>query len=227
MLGRSGRRPVVLKGWPMYWSGQDGELSGPVAKNLSDARAGWTARGIRCPVLGTQCSLPQANVQRRRHSWERHGWRSASGMSLIDTSQWAFLWVVDAPMFESGRHGGWTAVHHPFTSPHESWLAGFRRRPRSALAYAYDLVLNGSEIGGGSIRIHQVDVQRRVFDVIGLTPKAMPMPSSASCWRRSSTDRHPMAGLPLAWIGWLRCLARPSRSARSLPSPRRHRVATR
>jgi len=60
-------------------------------------------------------------------------------------------------------------VHHPFTAPHESWLTNFHDHPESALAYAYDLVLNGSEIGGGSIRIHQADVQRRVFDVIGLT----------------------------------------------------------
>ena len=72
-------------------------------------------------------------------------------------------------MFERDGAGGWTAVHHPFTAPREEWLSSFDQHPGEALAYAYDMVLNGNEIGGGSIRIHQGDVQRRVFDVIGLS----------------------------------------------------------
>ena len=88
---------------------------------------------------------------------------------LIDESRWAFLWIVDAPMFERDGGGGWTAVHHPFTAPRHEWVSSFDRQPGEALAYAYDMVLNGNEIGGGSIRIHQGDVQRRVFEVIGLT----------------------------------------------------------
>jgi aspartyl-tRNA synthetase len=158
------------KGLAYVLFSEDGELSGPVAKNLSDAErdglaqatgarpgdAVFFAAGVR-PEAQTLLGAARQEIGERQQ--------------LIDTSQWAFLWVVDAPMFESDGEGGWTAVHHPFTAPHESWVAKFHEHPGSALAYAYDLVLNGSEIGGGSIRIHQVDVQRRVFDVIGLTPE--------------------------------------------------------
>jgi aspartyl-tRNA synthetase len=93
-------------------------------------------------------------------------------LSLIDTSQWSFVWVVDAPMFEQVQADDetwvWTAVHHPFTSPNSEWIETFDSQPGEALAWAYDLVCNGNEIGGGSIRIHNADVQRRVFDVLGL-----------------------------------------------------------
>jgi aspartyl-tRNA synthetase len=88
---------------------------------------------------------------------------------LIDESAWAFTWVVDAPMFEEDGGGGWTAVHHPFTAPLPEWADKFAGAPESALADAYDIVCNGNEIGGGSIRIHRADMQRQVFDVIGLS----------------------------------------------------------
>jgi aspartyl-tRNA synthetase len=96
---------------------------------------------------------------------------------LIDEDAWAFVWVVDAPLFESVAEsddvavggGAWTAVHHAFTSPKPEWLDSFDQDPANALAYAYDIVCNGNEIGGGSIRIHRRDVQQRVFDVMGLS----------------------------------------------------------
>jgi aspartyl-tRNA synthetase len=88
---------------------------------------------------------------------------------LIDPAAWAFTWVVDAPMFEDDGEGGWTSVHHPFTSPLPEWVPKFADEPGGALADAYDIVCNGTEIGGGSIRIHRPDVQQQVFDVIGLT----------------------------------------------------------
>jgi aspartyl-tRNA synthetase len=88
---------------------------------------------------------------------------------LIEPGSWAFTWVVDAPMFEEDGAGGWTAVHHPFTSPLPDWAARFDAEPAAALADAYDIVCNGTEIGGGSIRIHRPDIQQRVFDVIGLS----------------------------------------------------------
>ena len=98
---------------------------------------------------------------------------------LIDEDAWAFVWIVDAPLFESAAEavesgdvavgaGQWTAVHHAFTSPKPEHLDTFDTDPGSALAYAYDIVCNGNEIGGGSIRIHQQDVQRRVFEVMGI-----------------------------------------------------------
>ena len=101
---------------------------------------------------------------------------------MIDESAWSFLWVVDAPLFEATvdaeaagdvavGYGAWTAVHHAFTSPKPESLETFDTDPGSALAYAYDLVCNGNEIGGGSIRIHRRDVQERVFAVMGLGPE--------------------------------------------------------
>ncbi|HXR73532.1 amino acid--tRNA ligase-related protein, partial [Actinocrinis sp.] len=94
--------------------------------------------------------------------------------SLIDEAAWKFLWVVDFPMFEpvedeKGEQVGWTAVHHPFTAPTPESLDSFDKDPATALSNAYDLVLNGSEIGGGSIRIHRKDVQERAFAAIGLS----------------------------------------------------------
>ena len=90
----------------------------------------------------------------------------------MDDARWEFLWVTDFPMFEPhATAGGWTAVHHPFTAPARRHVDTFARDPADVPARAYDLVLNGTELGGGSIRIHSSDVQRRVFDVIGLTPE--------------------------------------------------------
>ncbi|MQA93308.1 MAG: aspartate--tRNA ligase [Streptosporangiales bacterium] len=146
----------------------DGTLGGPVAKNLSEAeRAGLAAEvgaepgdavffgaGARRP---TQELLGAARLEIGRRK------------ELIDESQWSFLWVVDAPMFEATDEGGWTAVHHPFTSPAPEWAASFQDDPEHALAYAYDMVCNGMEVGGGSIRIHRAEMQQRVFDVLGLT----------------------------------------------------------
>src|SRR5207253_7417663 len=90
---------------------------------------------------------------------------------LIDTSAWAFTWVVDPPMFEEDGAGGWTSVHHPFTAPLPDWADKFAVEPTDAIADAYDLVLNGTETGGGSLRIHQSSVQQQVFHVIGLPPE--------------------------------------------------------
>ena len=87
---------------------------------------------------------------------------------------WAFCWIVDAPMFEpvfddKDQQIGWTALHHPFTSPNSDWIDSFESDPEHALAYAYDIVCNGNEIGGGSIRIHRGDVQQRVFTLLGIS----------------------------------------------------------
>ena len=150
--------------------GDDGSLGGPVAKNLSDAElsglvdhvgaspgdAIFFAAGERTPSLEL---LGAARLEIARRC------------ELIDASKWEFLWVVDAPMFEPTDGGGWTAVHHPFTSPKPEFADSFHTDPGAAIAYAYDIVLNGSEIGGGSIRIHRGEMQQRVFDVIGLTPE--------------------------------------------------------
>jgi aspartyl-tRNA synthetase len=186
--GGAGQTRKELDGW-QEWArargarglayvlvGEDGTLGGPVAKNLSDdEKAGladlagaqpgdaiFFAAGFRKPA---QSLLGAARLEIGRRT------------GRIDEDAWSFVWVVDAPLFEPVTEtdevavgsGAWTAVHHAFTAPKPEYLDTFDTDPGSALAYAYDLVCNGNEIGGGSIRIHRADVQQRVFDVMGLT----------------------------------------------------------
>jgi aspartyl-tRNA synthetase len=158
----------------------EGELGGPVAKNLSeDEKAGLAAHTGAQPgdciffAAGAPKSSRALLGAARLEIGQRCG--------LIDESQFAFTWVVDAPLFEpaddavaSGDvavgHGAWTAVHHAFTSPKPEFLDNLEADPGAALAFAYDIVCNGSELGGGSIRIHREDVQKRVFAVMGIGP---------------------------------------------------------
>ena len=150
----------------------DGTLAGPVAKNLSENESAQIANFVGAKngdaiffAAGTK--TPSQNLLGAVRL------EIGARCNLIDTNAWKFLWVVDAPMFEpvdaENPAAGWTAVHHPFTGPKPEFKDSFDTNPESALAYAYDIVLNGSEIGGGSIRIHQRDVQRRVFKTIGLS----------------------------------------------------------
>jgi aspartyl-tRNA synthetase len=148
-----------------------GEARGPVAKNLSSDHLSGLA-----DVVGAKPgdAIFFAASAERREAQELLGAARieiAKRSGLIDESAWAFCWVVDAPMFEKTDDGGWTAVHHPFTSPNAEWMDTFESAPDQALAYAYDIVVNGNEIGGGSVRIHRADVQSRVFDLLGITPE--------------------------------------------------------
>jgi len=146
----------------------DGSISGPVGKNISDSERLGLAQAVNaspgdCVFFAAGAARPSQELlgAARLEIGNRCG--------LIDTAQWSFLWVVDAPMFEETDEGGWTAVHHPFTSPLPEWADKFTTEPGGALADAYDMVCNGYEIGGGSIRIHRQAMQQQVFDVIGLT----------------------------------------------------------
>jgi aspartyl-tRNA synthetase len=155
---------------------ETGEPRGPVAKNLSSAHLSGLA-----DVVGAKPgdAIFFAASTERRDAQELLGAARieiAKRTGLIDESAWAFCWVVDAPMFErtsedGEKAGGWTAVHHPFTSPNAEWMDRFEEAPDQALAYAYDIVVNGNEIGGGSVRIHRADVQSRVFDLLGISPE--------------------------------------------------------
>jgi aspartyl-tRNA synthetase len=150
--------------------GPDGQVSdaGPVAKHLSaEERSGLPAAvgaGAGDAVFFAAGTPNEARTLLGAARLEI-GYRC----ELIDPSAWAFTWVVDAPMFEEDGDGGWTAVHHPFTSPLPEWASKFTSEPGGALADAYDIVCNGTEIGGGSIRIHRPEMQQQVFDVIGLS----------------------------------------------------------
>ncbi len=166
------------KGLAYVLVGADGVLGGPVAKNLSDAEKAGLAAHVGanpgdCVFFAAGPAKPsRALLGAARLEIGRRG-------GLIDESAWSFVWVIDAPLFEPAGEataagevtvgsGAWTAVHHAFTSPKPDCLDTFDTDPGSALAYAYDIVCNGNEIGGGSIRIHREDVQRRVFAVMGL-----------------------------------------------------------
>jgi aspartyl-tRNA synthetase len=148
----------------------DGRVSdsGPVARHLSEAeRAGLPAAAGAGPSDCVFFAAGPANSARELLGAARLEIGHRCG--LIDPSAWAFTWVVDAPMFEEDSAGGWTAVHHPFTAPLPEWADKFAAEPAGALADAYDIVCNGTEIGGGSIRIYRPDMQQQVFDVIGLS----------------------------------------------------------
>jgi aspartyl-tRNA synthetase len=156
------------KGLAYILINDDGTLGGPVAKNISEqeqagivAAAGakpgdalFFAAGERAP---SQALLGAVRLEIGKRC------------NLIADGKWEFVWVVDAPMFEPTDNGGWTAVHHPFTGPKPEFASTFKSDPGSALAYAYDIVLNGTELGGGSIRIHDRQIQKDVFTVIGLS----------------------------------------------------------
>jgi aspartyl-tRNA synthetase len=150
----------------------DGTLGGPVAKNLSEKEIAGLAAATGAKngdAVFFAAGLPSASQSLLGAVRLEIGNRC----NLIDQAAWKFVWIVDAPMFEpvdeENPGAGWTAVHHPFTGPKPEFKNTFDADPKSALAYAYDIVLNGSEIGGGSIRIHQREMQQRVFKTIGLS----------------------------------------------------------
>jgi len=150
---------------------ETGDARGAVAKNLSEAHLAGLADAVGAKpgdAVFFAASLDRREAQELLGATRIEIARRAN---LIDPEAWAFCWVVDAPMFEPAEGGGWTAVHHPFTSPNAEWIDRFEQAPDRALAYAYDIVCNGNEIGGGSVRIHRADVQRRVFQTLGITPE--------------------------------------------------------
>jgi aspartyl-tRNA synthetase len=142
--------------------------SGPVARHLSEEeRAGLLAAVGAGP--GDCVFFAAAAPAQAKSLLGAARLEIGHRLGLIDPAAWAFTWVVDAPMFEEDGAGGWTAVHHPFTAPLPEWADKFAAEPGGALADAYDMVCNGTEIGGGSIRIHRPAMQQQVFDVIGLS----------------------------------------------------------
>jgi aspartyl-tRNA synthetase len=186
MPGGAGQARKELDGWQDWAKARGarglayvlalpgGELGGPVAKNLSETeRAGLLAQ---VGAKEGDCIFFAAGSRRDALALLGAA-RLEIGRRLdLFEGDWAFCWVVDAPMFEAtggseevGFGGGWTAVHHPFTSPNGDWVDRFEESPDQALAWAYDIVCNGNELGGGSIRIHSAHVQQRVFGLLGIS----------------------------------------------------------
>ncbi len=158
---------------------EDGTLGGPVAKNLSEAEQAGLAQLVGAKP-GDCAFFAAGETKASRALLGAARVEIGRRLELLDPNVFAFTWVVDAPMFEPASDavasgdvavgaGAWTAVHHAFTGPKPEFEDTFDTDPASALAYAYDIVCNGSELGGGSIRIHREDVQKRVFNVMGIT----------------------------------------------------------
>jgi aspartyl-tRNA synthetase len=146
----------------------DGTLGGPVSKNISESEQSGIVAAVGAKAgdaiffaAGDRSSSQQLLGAARLEIGKR--------CNLMNEGSWEFVWVVDAPMFEPTENDGWTAVHHPFTGPKPEFAQTFKSDPATALAYAYDIVLNGTELGGGSIRIHDRNIQKDVFTVIGLS----------------------------------------------------------
>ncbi|MCG2797295.1 MAG: aspartate--tRNA ligase [Cellulomonas sp.] len=163
------------KGLAYVTVAEDGTLGGPVAKNISESERDGLAAAVGANP-GDAVFFAAGKVSEARALLGAARLEIGKRGGLIDEDAWSFLWVVDAPLFKpTGEDddvavgaGAWTAVHHAFTSPNPDWIDRFETDPGNALAYAYDIVCNGNEIGGGSIRIHRRDVQERVFDVMGI-----------------------------------------------------------
>ena len=167
------------KGLAYVTVGEDGTLGGPVAKNISEAEREGLAKAAGAGP-GDCIFFAAGTVDASRALLGAARLEVGRRCGLIDDDAWSFVWVVDAPLFKPSAEAraegdvalgksAWTAVHHAFTSPKPECLDTFDDDPGSALAYAYDIVCNGNEIGGGSIRIHRSDVQERVFTVMGIS----------------------------------------------------------
>ena len=148
----------------LVWD-EAGGVRSPIAKFLSEEElAAFRSEPSSTVLFGAD---EPALVSRVLGALRLHLGRE---LALVDQDAWRFLWVTDFPMFEWAEdEGRWVARHHPFTRPAPGWEAGFDQDPGSALAYAYDLIGNGQELGGGSFRMHEQDLQARVFDVLSLT----------------------------------------------------------
>ena len=186
---------------------EDGTLSGPVAKNLSDAeRAGLAGHVGAAPGDCVFFSAGPPKSSRALLGAARG--EIAKRLDLIDPNAWAFVWIVDPPLFEpadeAAAHGdvalggAWAAVHHAFTAPKPDSLDQIESDPGAVLADAYDIVCNGNEIGGGSIRIHRRDVQERVFAVMGLD-KAEAEEKFGFLLQAFTFGAPPHGGIALGW----------------------------
>ncbi len=146
---------------------ESGELRSPIAKLLSQEEL--QALGPRPGSTLLFVADEEETVARVLGSIRL---RLGRELGLIDEDAFAFVWVTDFPMFEwSQEEGRWQARHHPFTRPSPEWEGSFEEDPGRATALAYDLVANGNEIGGGSFRIHEPDLQERVFRLLSLSPE--------------------------------------------------------
>ncbi|MCI1832721.1 MAG: aspartate--tRNA ligase [Bifidobacterium sp.] len=195
------------KGLAYVVFGENGELKGPVAKNLSpqersglkaavgadEGDAVFFAAGSR---ESSQLLLGSVRVELARRA------------GLLHDDDFAFTWVVDFPLFKrtddpddddvAVGHSSWTSMHHPFTMPSRDWMDRFDKDPEHAMSDSYDIVCNGEEMGGGSVRIHRDDIQDRVLNVLGIGP-AEAQEKFGFLLEAFKYGAPPHAGIALGW----------------------------
>ncbi len=197
--------------------GEGGVLTGPVAKNLSEAEVSGLAAHVGAAV-GDCIFFAAGEAKPSRALLGAARVEIARRCGLIDESAWSFVWVVDAPLLEPASDalaagdvavgaGAWTAVHHAFTSPKPDHLDSLEDAPGDVLADAYDIVCNGNEIGGGSIRIHRREVQERVFALMGIDA-AQAAEKFGFLLEAFSYGAPPHGGIALGWDRICALLAR-------------------
>lgn len=147
-------------------------FSGPIAKFFKDDAV---VQAVKDATAAKEGDLLLFVADKRKVVADSLGYLRcaiAKEQGMIDENKFAFIWVVDWPLFEySEEFGRYIAAHHPFTMPNEEDVALLETDPHKAHAQSYDIVLNGYELGGGSIRIHQRDVQEKMFKALGFTPE--------------------------------------------------------
>ncbi len=144
---------------------ETGEVRSPIAKFLSERELETlaVARGETLLFAADAWDVTSRVLGHLRLHLGRE-------LGLVDESVFTFLWVTDFPMFGwNDEESRWSAIHHPFTRPTDDWKARFDEAPGEALSHAYDIIVNGNELGGGSFRIHEPDIQARVFALLALT----------------------------------------------------------
>ena len=144
---------------------ESGEVRSPIAKFLSEAELAALA-----PAPGETLLFAADDWDVTSRVLGHLRLHLGAELGLIDESAFTFAWVTDFPMFEwDADDERWSAVHHPFTRPTDEWRDRFPEEPGAALANAYDIIVNGNELGGGSFRIHEPDLQARVFGLLAMS----------------------------------------------------------
>lgn len=149
----------------------DGSLRSPISKFFSEGELAAVRQALEAEpgdllfFMADEPSLTQEVLGRLRL-------HAAETLDLIPQDEWAFCWVTGFPLFQrDAEEDRWVANHHPFTAPHPDDLDRLEESPGRVRSQAYDLVLNGVELGGGSIRIHRRDLQQRIFSLLSLSPE--------------------------------------------------------
>ncbi len=152
----------------LFLKKENGQLSGSLTKNIPEEkvqelvnRLSVSDNDVVLLAFGNKNRvLPLLGALRLRYARE---------LGLIKPNTYDLLWVVDFPLFEKTDEGGYTSSHHPFTRPNDNSLPYLDSDPSKVLSYAYDIVINGYEAGGGSLRIYDQKVQHKIFEILGLS----------------------------------------------------------